>query len=389
MKARPIIPTLLLALSLLALTAGTACSLLESGSEQKQSKSGAARNPQDASGAKPTQQELENANAKLVQAEREAKNFNDNLRQARENETKATAKEKDRAHQTVVDTETAANKANTNLAAANANVRELQSRLNEDKGAGANGGNANQQGSISEGGLLSYLPGLFTVLLVFCSLLILAGLIYIAKQLIDGSRARADGHFASVKKRQDEYARQTREAVAALDKSVNSRLAALQSEIKELRLTLQDDNRAILDGVRRAGASSAAYAGSSSGYVAQPARFEREEPAFPAAAEEYLNRSRRGAVVVKPDFQNGMLVQDTEGTGEFMLVRDYAAPDELLYVVPRIGYFQTKQDFYNYYDRYYECARPAAGTVWIVQPAVVDRVSGGWTLREKGELEVR
>jgi hypothetical protein len=227
------------------------------------------------------------------------------------------------------------------------------------------------------------------VLGVLGVLLVLGLIGYGVKLLIDGSRARTDGHFASVKKRQDEYARQTREAVAALDKSVNSRLAALQSEIKELRLTLQDDNRAILDGVRRAGASSAAYAGSSSGYVAQPARFEREEPAFPAAAEEYLNRSRRGAVVVKPDFQNGMLVQDTEGTGEFMLVRDYTAPDELLYVVPRIGYFQTKQDFYNYYDRYYECARPAAGTVWIVQPAVVDRVSGGWTLREKGELEVR
>nr|MDQ5835389.1 hypothetical protein [Acidobacteriota bacterium] len=145
----------------------------------------------------------------------------------------------------------------------------------------------------------------------------------------------------------------------------------------------------ILDGVRRAGASSAAYAGSSSGYAAQSPRFEKEEPAFPAAAEDYLNRNRRSAVVVKPDFQNGILVQDAEGQGEFMLVRDHSAPDELLYVIPRTGYFQTKQDFLTYYAKYYECARPSAGTVWIVQPAVVDRVSGGWSLREKGELEVR
>ncbi len=216
--------------------------------------------------------------------------------------------------------------------------------------------------------------------------LLVLGLIgYGVKQLIDGSRARTEAYFAGMKRRQDEHASKTREALVTL----NNRMAELQSEIRDLRRSLQDDNRAILDGVRRAGASSAAYAGSSSGYAAQSPRFEKEEPAFPAAAEDYLNRNRRSAVVVKPDFQNGILVQDAEGQGEFMLVRDHSAPDELLYVIPRTGYFQTKQDFLTYYAKYYECARPSAGTVWIVQPAVVDRVSGGWSLREKGELEVR
>jgi len=197
-------------------------------------------------------------------------------------------------------------------------------------------------------------------------------------------RFRPDGG----RERYAEYARQTREALAALNTSVSNGMAELQSEIRELRRGLQDDNRAILDGVRRAGASSAAYAAYPAGYAAPSPRV-KEEPDFPAAAEEFLNKNRRGAVVVKPDFQNGILVQDAEGNGELVLVRDYGAPDELLYVVPRVGYFQTKQDFYNYYDRYYECARPSAGTVWIVQPAVVDRANGGWLLREKGELEVR
>jgi hypothetical protein len=220
-------------------------------------------------------------------------------------------------------------------------------------------------------------------------LLVLGTIGYGIKYLVDGSRAHTEANFAGVKKRQDEYARQTRETLSALSNSVNNRMAELQQEVRELRRSVQDDNRTILDGMRRAG-SSAAYAGSSAtGYAAQSPRFEREEPNFPAAAEEFLNRNRRGAVVVKPDFQNGILVQDMDGQGELMLVRDAAAPDELLYVVPRVGYFQTKQDFYNYYDRYYDCPRPASGTVWIVQPAVVDRVGGGWLLREKGELEVR
>jgi hypothetical protein len=216
--------------------------------------------------------------------------------------------------------------------------------------------------------------------------LLVLGLIgYGIKMFVDGSRTRTEAYFAGMKRRQDEHASKTREALVTL----NNHMAELQSEIRELRRSLQDDNRAILDGVRRAGASSAAYAGSSSGYAAQSPRFEKEEPAFPAAAEDYLNRNRRSAVVVKPDFQNGILVQDAEGQGEFMLVRDHSAPDELLYVIPRTGYFQTKQDFLTYYAKYYECARPSAGAVWIVQPAVVDRVSGGWALREKGELEVR
>jgi hypothetical protein len=51
--------------------------------------------------------------------------------------------------------------------------------------------------------------------------------------------------------------------------------------------------------------------------------------------------------------------------------------------------FQTKQEFHSYYERYYECQRPSAGDVWIIDPAVVSTVPGGWELREKGVLEVR
>lgn len=387
MKFRLITSTLLLSLALLAVTMCAACSLLDSGGDQKQAKGGVSRDAQASAGAKPPQQELDNANVKQSQAEREAKSFNDNLQEAKRNENNARSdSEKAKTHDTLIKAETNANNASANLSAANNNLKELQKRQDEDKGA-ASGGNSNQQGGNSDEGLFAYLPSLFTVAIIFCTLLLLGALIFLGKLLIDSSRERTEAYFAGVKKRQDRYAQQTHETLTTL----NNRVSELQSEIRELRRSLQDDNRAILDGVRRAGASSAAYAVSgSSGYAAQQSpRFEREEPAFPAAAEEYLNKNRRDALVVKPDFQNGILVQDAEGQGEFMLVRDYSAPDELLYVIPRIGYFQTKQDFLTYYAKCYECARPSAGTVWIIQPAVVDRISGGWTLREKGELEVR
>ena len=60
-----------------------------------------------------------------------------------------------------------------------------------------------------------------------------------------------------------------------------------------------------------------------------------------------------------------------------------------LLMVPRVGQFQTRQDFHTYFGKYYDCQYPTAGDVWIVSPAIVSTVPGGWQLREKGVLEVR
>jgi hypothetical protein len=117
----------------------------------------------------------------------------------------------------------------------------------------------------------------------------------------------------------------------------------------------------------------------------------KEEPEFPVSADDYLGKMDRFANVVRPDFQNGILVNDPEGKGELMLIRDARLADEAqpLFVVPRATQFQTKQDFYTYYEKYYDCVRPSAGSVWILGPAVVEKVTGGWRLREKGMLEIR
>lgn len=115
----------------------------------------------------------------------------------------------------------------------------------------------------------------------------------------------------------------------------------------------------------------------------------KEEPEFPVSAVDYLGKMDRFANVVRPDFQNGILVNAPDGDGELVLIRDSRDETQPLFVVPRATQFQTKQDFYTYYQKYYDCVRPSAGAVWIIGPAVVERVSGGWQLREKGMLEVR
>jgi hypothetical protein len=390
MKPRPITSTLLLAFSLLAATVCTGCSLLGIGSSQSDAKqSTAPQSAGESADVKQAREDLEVAQARLQKANDTAAKVKGDLKAAQDALDKSTPQEKPKLKDKVSDLKQKADDADQKAQEVNADVARKQQRLNSltpSSGGQTTTTSQRQNTDESDG---DYLPLILKILGGIFVLLLLGCIGYGVKMFVDGSRARTEAHFSDVKKRQDEYVRRTKDALVTL----NNRMGEVQSEIRELRRILQDDNRTVLDAVRRSGASSAASPASfasayqSSGYGASAPRIE--EPSFPAAAEEYLNRNRRGAVVVKTDFQNGILVRDSEENGELVLVRDLDAPDELLYAVPRIGYFQTKQDFLNYYDRYYECSRPSAGTVWIVQPAVVDKVSGGWSLREKGELEVR
>lgn len=228
--------------------------------------------------------------------------------------------------------------------------------------------------------LISILKG---AALVVGVLLVIGLFAYAIKNFINNMRDMIDGHFSRVKKRQDDLSAKLESSVADIKKDFNKRIAELQDEVVALKRNVKSNHQEMLDGVRRSGsATSPALAG----YQTQSAP---KENIFPVSAEEFLNKRRRSALVVKPDFQNDILVQDPEENGELMLVQDFSVPGGLFYVVPKVGYFQTKADFYNYYEKYYKCHRPASGEVWIIEPAVVDKVSGGWELREQGELEVK
>ena len=249
-------------------------------------------------------------------------------------------------------------------------------------------GEAQQQLEEARGGSSRWLPDWLLYLLIALSALILLALVvYFILREVNRTRAMITGHFGGVKRRQDELSNKLDTSAIALRKEFNERLGELKDQLRILSLNLKDDRREILDGVRRSGAAAAASA--YPGYSDQISVPKENVHTFPAAADEYLSKVRQNARIVKPDFQNGILVQDPDGKGELVLVEDSITPGGLLYVVPKVGYFQTKQDFHNYYEKYYECYRPSSGEVWINVPAVVDRVPGGWELRDKGELEIK
>lgn len=113
------------------------------------------------------------------------------------------------------------------------------------------------------------------------------------------------------------------------------------------------------------------------------------EPEFPVSVEEFLNKNGHHGIVAKFDYKTNLLIEDASGDGALIIVRDDNIPGGLLYVVPRFGLFKTKDDFYTHLERYYDCQNPRGGTVWIKEPSVVERDENGWTLREKGEIEVK
>jgi formylglycine-generating enzyme required for sulfatase activity len=111
---------------------------------------------------------------------------------------------------------------------------------------------------------------------------------------------------------------------------------------------------------------------------------------FPRSVADFL-KSRKRTSIVRPDFQNGILIADPDDRGELLLIRDSAtlSRPQTLFLIPRLTQLQTKQEFRAYFEEYYECARPSTGEVWIIDPAIVSPVKGGWQLTKKGVLEVR
>lgn len=188
-------------------------------------------------------------------------------------------------------------------------------------------------------------------------------------------------HLAAAREAQPDYAPKL-SSLSSAQAEMSSRLNELHTEVRSLaRLVRESPSTRRSDG-------NPSYGGFNyQSHVEEVA--PKEEPEFPVSAGDYLGKMNRFANVVRPDFQNGILVNDPDGTGELVLIRDSRDETQPLFVVPRATQFLTKQDFYTYYQKYYDCVRPSAGDVWIVGPAVVEKVAGGWQLREKGMLEIR
>lgn len=173
-------------------------------------------------------------------------------------------------------------------------------------------------------------------------------------------------------------------SLSAAQKETNGNLIDLHTEVRTLarmvRESLADRND------RRPTPLPANYSSQPDGGA-----HKAEEPEFPVSVNEYLGKMSRYANAVKLDFQNGILVNDPENKDVLFLIQDSHEPNDRksLFLVPGAAQFHSKQDFEIYYAKYYDCHKPQMGDVWIVGPAMVEKVPGGWQLREKGMLEVR
>lgn len=224
-------------------------------------------------------------------------------------------------------------------------------------------------------------------LLKVAAVVVVLGLLIYSLITLHGLRRATAEYFTSVlpqtiagvKKRQDDLARQI-EASAAVNKDINQRLADVHAELRQMSRLLQ-----------QTALTSNRQPASPASYSERPAAPVSDMPVFPISADDLLRQMHRKSVIVKRDFQNDMLVSDPDGKGELVLIRDSQIPDELqpLFIVPSVTQFQMRQEYYNFYEKYYDCAKPESGAVWILDPAVVEKVAGGWELREKGRLEVR
>lgn len=111
------------------------------------------------------------------------------------------------------------------------------------------------------------------------------------------------------------------------------------------------------------------------------------DPIFPVSVDNYLKNVGRG-VGVKYDYKTDLLLENADAESSLVVVRDDTIPGGLHYVIPRFGIFQTGNDFIHV-KHYYTCQHPTGGTIWIKEPAVVQRVEGGWQMTLQGELEVK
>lgn len=105
-------------------------------------------------------------------------------------------------------------------------------------------------------------------------------------------------------------------------------------------------------------------------------------PGFPSSAVEYMEKVK-AKKRVRFSYEDDLLVAD-EG-GEFVLIPN---GKEHSIVLPQIVRFNSRQEFYDLYENHFHCENPTPGELIILYPAVVNRVEGGWRLKEAGRLAV-
>lgn len=219
----------------------------------------------------------------------------------------------------------------------------------------------------------SYLPDWLKWSLIGLSGLLILGAIaasaYFLRRNKQREREEITKNFGDLRKRQSDLTREVKD-LTEVSKNLSQQMA---------------QHKAAIGGLKQAGQNFSSFAAPPTPPI-NSYQSPKEESPFPVAVDDYLAKSKNGATPVKYDYKERMLVQDDAREGGLLIVRDGGGS---LYLVPSFGFFQTKSDYTNYFERYFVCARPGSGSVWIRQPATVSPVNGGWQLNNQGELEVR
>jgi hypothetical protein len=242
----------------------------------------------------------------------------------------------------------------------------------------------NNNEKTSFGSISTWLP----LILVTISGLILVGvLFFLTWRRIDDGRTATEGHLKSLIRKQDEKFQELNSSLSGL-KDIPMRLGNVETEVGHLSQIVGNEREQRLIASRQSDVYMGAPAAQP--YYEFPIEIQEDDVArLPVSAQTFLARLSGEKPIIKYDPVKGLLVTDPEGSGHLVLVQDRHVPGELFYIVPVITRFRTKEEFYNHYEQYYDCNRPAAGEVWLYKLAAVDKVDGGWRLHDRGLLEIR
>jgi predicted nucleic acid-binding Zn ribbon protein len=106
---------------------------------------------------------------------------------------------------------------------------------------------------------------------------------------------------------------------------------------------------------------------------------------FPASVAEYLSQFTGEKLEVSFDTVTRQLVKASPG--EFFLLQAQNGIHHSI-VLPSRTHFDSQRDFFRHYKDYYDCDEPAAGEVFVLTPATVQKEGKGWSLKEVGRLRL-
>ena len=109
------------------------------------------------------------------------------------------------------------------------------------------------------------------------------------------------------------------------------------------------------------------------------------QPAFPSSVASLRSGSRRNLPTLQFDPQLSLLTESAGGA--YLLFENSGSRSPI--VVPNRTHISSKQDYYALYYELFNCDNPAGGEVFVLSPAIIEKLENGWALKEPGSIEIK